>query len=171
MKAKALCFLLLMAGAARAGAQAGSTPPPLNRFVLPPVIVTADKMPADAQRLPVSVTAVSGSLVDSAGIASISDASFLSPNTRFVDLSARKVSNPFIRGVGASPANPAVTTYIDGVPQLNANSSSVELLDIEQIEFVRGPQGALFGRNTVGGLINITSARPSLKDWAGSATG
>jgi iron complex outermembrane receptor protein len=61
-----------------------------------------------------------------------------------------------------------VTTYIDGVPQLNTNSSSIEFLDIEQIEFVRGPQGALFGRNTLGGLINISSARPSLTDWHGA---
>jgi iron complex outermembrane recepter protein len=151
-----------------AAAQTASTPLPVSRFALPPVIVTAEKMPADAQRLPVSVTAVSGSLVESAGIASISEASVFSPNTHFADLSARKVSNPFIRGIGASPANPAVTTYIDGVPQLNANSSSIELLDIEQIEFVRGPQSALFGRNTLAGVVNVASARPSLSGWTGS---
>jgi iron complex outermembrane receptor protein len=51
---------------------------------------------------------------------------------------------------------------------LNANSSSIELLEIDQIEFVRGPQSALFGRNTLGGLVNITSARPSLAKWTGS---
>ena len=55
--------------------------------------------------------------------------------------------------------------------QFNANSSSFELLDIDQIEFVRGPQGALYGRNTVGGLVNITSRRPSLKNWTGQLTG
>src|SRR5262249_10977195 len=48
------------------------------------------------------------------------------------------------------------------------NSSSIELIDIEQIEFVRGPQSALFGRNTLGGLVNITSSRPSLTGWTGS---
>ena len=168
MKVRAFCLLVLGACAAPAGAQTASAPLPVNRFVLPPVIVTADKMPADAQRLPVSVTAVSGVLVESAGITSISEASLFSPNTHFADLSARKVSNPFIRGIGASPANPAVTTYIDGVPQLNANSSSVELLDIEQIEFVRGPQSALFGRNTLAGVVNIASARPALSGWTGS---
>jgi iron complex outermembrane receptor protein len=55
------------------------------------------------------------------------------------------------------------------VPQLNSNSSSIELLDVSQVEFVRGPQSALFGRNTLGGLVNITSARPSLTRWTGSA--
>ena len=57
------------------------------------------------------------------------------------------------------------------MPQLNANSSSIELLDVEQIEFVRGPQSALFGRNTLGGLVNITSARPSLSTWTGTFVG
>ena len=151
-----------------AAAQAVSTPPPAQRFTLPPVIVTAQKLPADAQELPVSVTAISGALIESAGITMISEAALLSPNTHVAELSARKVSNPFIRGIGASPANPAVTTYIDGVPQLNANSSSVEWLDIEQIEFVRGPQSALFGRNTLAGVVNIASAPPSLSGWTGS---
>ena len=78
------------------------------------------------------------------------------------------MSNPRFRGIGASPANPAVATYFDGVPQLNTNSSSIDLLDVGQVEFVRGPQSALFGRNSIGGLINVTSARPSLSGWTGS---
>src|SRR5213079_33407 len=84
------------------------------------------------------------------------------------EFSARKLSNPFFRGIGSSPSNPGITTYIDGVPQLNANSSSIELLGVDQIEFVRGPQSALYGRNALGGVINIASARPSLTSWAGS---
>ena len=92
------------------------------------------------------------------------------PNTYFTDFTARKLSNPRFRGIGSSPNNPGVTTYIDGVPQLNANSSSLELIDVDQIEFVRGPQSALFGRNTLGGLINITSTRPSLDRWSGRVT-
>jgi len=151
-----------------AGAQTAPQAPPVPRFTVPPVIVVAQKLPEDAQRLPVSVTAVPETLIQSAGVTSIAEAALFSPNTHFADLSARKVSNPFIRGVGASPANPGVTTYIDGVPQLNANSASVELLDVEQIEFARGPQSALFGRNALGGVINIASARPSLSDWTGS---
>jgi iron complex outermembrane recepter protein len=54
------------------------------------------------------------------------------------------------------------------VPQLNANSSSIELLDVDQFEFVRGPQSALFGRNTLGGVVNVTSARPARDGWTGS---
>ena len=54
------------------------------------------------------------------------------------------------------------------MPQLNANTSSIDLVDVDQVEFVRGPQSALFGRNALGGLINVTSARPSLSDWSGN---
>ena len=80
----------------------------------------------------------------------------------FTEFTARKVSNARFRGIGSSPANPAITTYLDGVPQLNSNSSNIELLDVSQIEFVRGPQSPLFGRNTLGGIVNVTSARPSM---------
>ena len=99
----------------------------------------------------------------------IGDASIYAPNTYFSDFTARKLSNPRFRGIGSSPANPAITTNIDGVPQLNTNSSSLEFLDLSQVEFVRGPQSALFGRNTLGGLVNVSTTRPSLTKWTGSA--
>src|SRR6187431_3159147 len=131
------------------------------------VVVTAQKEPADPSKLPLSVTAVSDDLIKSAGITFVSDAGIFSPNTHFTEFSARKLSNPRIRGIGASPANPGVTTYVDGVPQFNAASTSFDLIDTGQIEFVRGPQSALFGRNALGGLINITSGRPSVSKWTG----
>ena len=136
--------------------------------MLPPITVTAQKEPADPTTLPTSITAISQNEIDLSGIAQVSDAAFLSPNTHFTEFTARKLSNPRMRGIGASPANPGVTTYIDGVPQFNANSSSLDLLAIDQIEFVRGPQGALFGRNAIGGLINMASRTPSMSGWTGS---
>ncbi len=138
------------------------------RIAAPTVIVTAQKEPADIQSLPVSVTAASKDMIANAGIRIVSDAAVYAPNTYFSEFSARALSFARFRGIGSSPANPGITTYIDGVPQLNTNSSSIELLDVEQVEFVRGPQGALFGRNTLGGLVGVTSARPSLTKWAGS---
>src|SRR5204863_7585500 len=116
---------------------------------------------------PISVTAITSQTLRDADVRLVKDAEIYAPNVFLNEFSARKLSNPFFRGIGSSPNNPGVTTYIDGVPQLNANSSSIELLDVDQIEFVRGPQAALFGRNTVGGLINISSTRPSLKNWSG----
>src|SRR5258707_805066 len=157
--------LLVLLAASDAGAQ------PAIRLTVPPITVTAQKERADPQTLPVSVTAVTRATLDDDAVRTVSDAAGFAPNTFFNEFSARKLSNARFRGVGASPANPGVTSYIDGVPQLNANSSSVELIDVDQIEFVRGPQSALFGRNALGGIINITSGRPSLKTWSGSLVG
>src|SRR5688572_2268851 len=158
-------FVLSLMIPAIASAQA--TPP--ARVTLPSVTVTAQKEPADPQQLPVSVTIVPLDSLWNGAMTTIGDASIYAPNTYFTDFTARKLSNPRFRGIGSSPANPAITTYIDGVPQLNTNSSSIEFLDVNQVEFVRGPQSALFGRNTLGGLVNITTARPSLSRWSGSA--
>jgi iron complex outermembrane receptor protein len=141
------------------------------RFSLPTVTVTAEKVPEDVQNAPESVTAVSKELLNSAGARYVGDAAIFAPNTMITDWSARKLSNATFRGIGSSPNNPGVTTYIDGVPQLNANSASIELIDVDQIEFVRGPQSALYGRNTLGGLISLVSTPPSLKKWVGSVTG
>jgi iron complex outermembrane receptor protein len=141
------------------------------RIRLPTVTVRAEKEPENVQDAPVSVTAVTRETMENAGVRSVSDAAQYAPNTYFNEFTARKLSNARFRGIGSSPNNPAVTTFIDGVPQLNANSSSIELLDVDQIEFVRGPQSALFGRNTLGGLVNITSTRPSRKNWTASLDG
>ena len=141
---------------------------PVPSVTLPPVIVTAQKEPADLQRLPLSATGVLADTILGAGIRITSDAALLAPNVHFTQFSARKLSNVRVRGIGSSPANPGVTTFIDGVPQLNDNTSSLDLLNVERIEFVRGPQSALFGRNTLGGLVNVVTARPSRERWSGS---
>ena len=156
--------LAAAAGTAHAQGAAPQTQP-VDPITLPTVTVTAQKEPADVQKLPVSVTVVP---VDWLRLGSnVSDAGIYSPNTYFSEFTARKLTNPRFRGIGASPANPSITTFVDGVPMLNANASNIELMDVAQVEFVRGPQSALFGRNTLGGLINVVSARPSLTRWSG----
>ena len=157
-------------GAAGSSGSASTVQAPQTPVRVPgsSVTVTAQKEPADPAALPVSISTVQEDLIKSSGITFVSDAGIFSPNTQFTEFSARKLSNPRIRGIGASPANPGVITYVDGVPQLNSNTSSFDLVDIGQIEFVRGAQGALFGRNALGGLINITSGRPSMAKWSGN---
>ena len=164
--------IVMLLGDSALGQQAGNQTTQEDdgtiRVRLPTVTVRAQKEPENVQDTPVSVTAVTHDTIENAGVTSVSEAARYAPNTFFNEFTARKLSNARFRGIGSSPNNPAITTFIDGVPQLNANSSSIELLGVEQIEFVRGPQSALFGRNTLGGVVNITSARPSLKNWVGS---
>ena len=169
--ARPLTLTGLLLGCFVAADAAAQAPGQAGPFQLPTVTVTAQKEPADPQTLPVSVTAVSRGTLANAGVTVMREAAIYSPNTHFSDFTARKLSNPRFRGVGSSPANPSITTYFDGVPQLNSNTSSIDLIDVEQVEFVRGPQGALFGRNTLAGVINVTSLRPSLTDWTYSLSG
>src|SRR5688572_29493802 len=164
-----LCMSLAIIFAASVSAPSlaqAQTPDPVATFQLPPLIVTAQKEPAGAQDLPISLTTFTEQSLRNADAKIVSD--LIAPNVYFTEFTARKLSNPRFRGIGSSPANPAVATYFDGVPQFNTNSSSIDLIDVGQVEFVRGAQSALFGRNSIGGLINVTSARPSLSGWTGS---
>jgi iron complex outermembrane receptor protein len=164
----AACSPILLTSIAWAQSGNSQSGQPAATFQLPPLVVTAQKEPADPQSLPLSLTTVAKPTLQNAGINTVSEAGAYGPNVSFTEFTARKLSNARFRGIGASPANPSITTFFDGVPQLNANTSSIDLVDVDQVEFVRGPQSALFGRNALGGLINVTSARPSLSNWSGN---
>lgn len=162
--ARAAGVLVVLAAAAPAWAQQED---PL-RVDLSPVVVTAPKEPVDKQKVPASITAVPKATLDAAAITVLSDAVSLAPNTFFSEFQARKLSFPTFRGVSSGPGNPAITTYVDGVPMIHTNATSLELIGVEQVEFVRGGQSALYGRNALGGIVNVVSARPSLTKWGGS---
>jgi iron complex outermembrane receptor protein len=134
------------------------------------IIVTAQKKAEPALSLPLSVTAVTEDSITGANLQGVKQAAVYAPNAFINEFTARALSNPFFRGIGGSPTNPGVSTLIDGIPQLNSYSSNIELVDVSQIEFVRGPEGTLYGRNTAGGLINITS-RSLSERWATQAQG
>lgn len=133
------------------------------------ILISAPKLSQDLLKAPLSATVTTGKTIQDANMQTVKDAALYSPNTYFTEFSARKLSTPRIRGIGGSPYNPGVTTYIDGVPHFNSYSSSITLLDVDQVDVLRGPMGPLFGRNTAGGLINITSRRPTLHGFEGEA--
>lgn len=135
------------------------------------VVVIATKEPSPLQEIPSSISAFDSDAIENAGIDLIGDAAGYVPNINLVEFTERVLSQPYFRGIGSGPNNPAVTTYIDGVPQLHGYSANIEFLDIDQIEFVRGAQGTLYGRNTVGGVIHILSRRPNLSSWEYSMEG
>jgi iron complex outermembrane recepter protein len=134
------------------------------------IIVTARKGPEPALSIPLSLTAVTESTLRDADIQEVKDAAVYAPNVIINEFTARAISNPYFRGIGGSPTNPGVSTFIDGIPQLNGSSSNIEMIDVDQIEFVRGPEGALYGRNTAGGLVNVTS-RGASEMWTTQAQG
>lgn len=131
---------------------------------LPEIIVTANHSAEHVQDVAGSVTGLASSDIERAGSTSVKEAGAAAPNINLIEFTARSVSNPQFRGVGGSPTNPGVTTYIDGVPQLSGDTSSIEFLDLERIEFVRGAQGTLYGRNSLGGVISLISREPA-SEW------
>jgi len=125
------------------------------------ILVTARKWAEDPLVVPQSLTAVTEQQLLDAGAASVREAAFHVPNLTMVELSARRLSFPFVRGIGSGQGDPAVTTYVDGVPQISPNSANLPLLDVERIEFLRGPQGTLYGRNALGGVLHVVTRKPS----------
>lgn len=136
--------------------------------VLEEVRVTARRTEEGLQDTPIAVTALSGEALRSTGATNITAVSGLAPNVSFEQGSSFSGSGAtptlFIRGIGQTDfvitSDPAVGVYIDGFYVARTIGSVAELLDIERVEVLRGPQGTLFGRNTIGGAVNIVSAAP-----------
>ncbi len=96
---------------------------------------------------------------------SYKDLSGLVPNLYIPDYGSRMTSTIYIRGLGARIDNPVLGLYIDGVGIANKNSYDFDLFDIRSVRIARGPQGTLFGRNTIGGIMTIQTLSPL--DWQG----
>jgi iron complex outermembrane receptor protein len=124
-------------------------------------LVTARKRAETIDRVPASVTSVSAEEIEASGMRSVSDAAQLVPNLNITEFTSRRLSFPFVRGVGSGQGEAGVVTYIDGVPQLTTGSTNLPLVGLDRVEFVRGPQGVLYGRNALGGVIHVHSRRPS----------
>jgi iron complex outermembrane recepter protein len=126
------------------------------------VVVTARKREESARNVPVAVTAFSAATIQAAGIQQPRDFIGLTPNVTLVE--TQNAGNAFvtIRGISqARNSEPSVATVVDGVIETNPASFNQELFDIQQIEVLKGPQGALYGRNAIGGAILITTKQPS----------
>ena len=118
--------------------------------------------------VPQSIYVINGKFIDEAGINSINDVMLHVPSLYISELTARRTSFPSIRGLSSGQGEPVVTTFIDGVPQLTQNTINIEFMDIERIEVLRGPQGTLYGKNTLAGAINIVTTKPTEEPQAQS---
>jgi iron complex outermembrane recepter protein len=149
----------LQAGAATS---AGQAPP---KAALSEVVVTATRTGATAlQSTPIAIAAYTGQQLSDHGIQNARDLVSLSPNIQISDLAGQ--SSIFIRGIGTNNdgyvgSDPSSTLQIDGVYISRALAYNQDFLDVDRIEVLRGPQGTLYGRNAVGGTINIISRAPS----------
>ena len=133
--------------------------------MLEEVIVSAQKRVESLQDVPISVTAIQGDKLQSAGIANMSAMSDNVPNLFISDAAVN--TNIFMRGMGSGnnqAFEQSVGMYIDGVYMGRGRQYRSPFVDVERVEVLRGPQGTLFGKNTVAGAINVTTASPDVGD-------
>jgi len=134
------------------------------------IVVTARRREERLQDVPIAVTAVSAEALDSRGLDSVTQVSQIAPNLQFTPGQGGNSGgvSAFIRGVGENDfiitSDPAVALYIDGVYVARSFGATTELLGVDRIEVLRGPQGSLFGKNTIGGAISVTSSIPGQQD-------
>ncbi len=130
------------------------------------VVVTARRVEELAQDVPIPVSVVSGDLVSDAGAFNVNRLKEMIPTVQFYSTNPRN-SAINIRGLGApfgltnDGLEPGVGLYIDGVFYARPASATLDFLDVDQVEVLRGPQGTLFGKNTTAGAINVTTRKPS----------
>ena len=136
------------------------------------ILVTATRREERLQDIPVTVTAITAKSIESAGVLDTRSLTQVVPG--FFGGRAAGGYQPIIRGVGSSSVSigdePNVATYVDGVYQGDAYTAWTDLVEIERVEVLRGPQGTVFGRNATGGLINVITPEPSF-DARGRITG
>ncbi len=137
-------------------------------FTLQEVTVTARRTEESLQSTPIAITAVSGAELAERGATQIAAVADFAPNVNFsfggTSSGSSAAAVMFIRGVGQNDflptTEPGVGLYVDGAYYGRTVGSLIDLLDLERVEVLRGPQGTLFGRNTIGGAINVTTRAP-----------
>ena len=146
---------------------AGPQPAEAQARMLEEITVTARKREESLQQVPVAVTAFSAGELEARRIDNIDEIANFAPNVNFITntgISGTASSYVFIRGIGQTEVflqnDPGVGIYVDGVYLGRTQGSVMKMLDLERVEVLRGPQGTLFGRNTIGGAINLVSQKP-----------
>ncbi len=126
------------------------------------IVVTARRRAESLQDVPIAVTAISGASLEKAGAIDITDISNMSPNTTLENSrGTNSTLTAFIRGVGQQDPVPGfesgIGIYLDDVYLNRPQSAVLDIYDVERIEVLRGPQGTLYGRNTIGGAVKYVT--------------
>jgi outer membrane receptor protein involved in Fe transport len=148
-----------------------TTAAPAAQRVIEEVVVTATKRDQSIQDVPIAMSAFSGDALEARGVNDLAALQSVSPSIQVYNSnSSTNGSTIRIRGVGTTGNNPgleaSVGTFIDGVYRSRSGLGLGELLDVERIEVLRGPQGTLFGKNTPAGAISVVTAEPEFEPSA-----
>jgi iron complex outermembrane receptor protein len=126
------------------------------------VVVTAQKREEEVQQIPASISTLSAKQIQDYRIWNLRDITAVVPNLYSANPGDnRNVTG--VRGIATTSYDPAIATYIDGVNQFSLDTYIPQLFDVERVEVLRGPQGTLYGRNAMGGVINVLTKQPRNK--------
>lgn len=141
------------------------------------IVVTARRRSESIQKVPISIIAVTGDTLRNQGVQDLKQFSSFAPGVSINNGRADgggTTAQIFIRGVGQNdflvPNEPGVGLYVDDVYVASSSGALNSLGDVQSIEVLRGPQGTLYGKNTIGGAIRITTVKPDLDTFSGSAS-
>lgn len=129
-------------------------------FTLDEVTVSAVKQGIEEVEKQPTATLIDRKAIERNGVTGIKTASAMVPNLFIPDYGSRMTSSIYIRGIGARIDQPAVGLTIDNIPIMCKENYDLDLMDISRIEVLRGPQSAMYGRNTMGGVINVYTLSP-----------
>ena len=129
-------------------------------IVVDRIDVTAIKQGMALRSLPVASTIVGRTAIEREHVDALKNLSQLIPNLHMPDYGSRMTSSIYVRGLGARIDQPVIGLNIDNVPVMQKNNFDAELFDAERIEVLRGPQSTLYGRNTMGGVVNVYTLSP-----------
>jgi iron complex outermembrane receptor protein len=158
----AVCFALAMLAPQSVFSQTATTDSVEEGSQLEEIIVHARKRAENLQEVPLSITAFSAADIESAGFRDVTDVAAMTPGFNMAPLFGGEAATPVIRGLSTTIGEPNVGFFVDGV-YLGSRLTMTRLLGsfIERIEIARGPQSALYGRNTFGGAVNYVTKQPS----------
>lgn len=124
------------------------------------VVISSPKETSKLRQLPTSVSMISQKDMSAHHITSLKNVSSIVPNFFMPDYGSRLTSAMYIRGIGSRINTPAVGMYVDNIPYLDKSAFDFNFYDIERLDILRGPQGTLYGRNTMGGLVKVHTRSP-----------
>ncbi|MBU2557998.1 MAG: TonB-dependent receptor [Bacteroidetes bacterium] len=132
-------------------------------IVLDEITIRAPKERIELKSLTGAATVLTARTLKENRIESIKDISAITPNLFMPDYGSKLTSPVYIRGIGSRINSPSVGLYVDQIPYFEKSAFDFDFFDIERVEVLRGPQGSLYGRNSMGGIINIITRAPGEK--------
>src|ERR1700683_134696 len=167
---RSVCIALTWYSLVAAGTAAAADDVDSSAGTLQEVLVTARRFAEDLQSVPIAVTALSAAVIQQQDVTNLEDLNSFVPNMKIAaDRATSSTINVYIRGVGQSDPlwgfDPGVGVYIDDVYLARPQTALLDVIDVQDIEILRGPQGTLYGKNTIAGAIKYVT-----RDIDGPAT-